>query len=116
MTSRGFRIGGFPTLAHRDRLNPYELGFELGFSVLEEKGYDFLQVPLELVQRLGLTVRTREPRHEADVEAGFRIAFNDSCKRAHRCAPRKRATDRIARPRIADKQMAAFVTVFPALT
>ena len=60
-----------------DGLDADELGFELRFTVLQEKGDDFLQVAIEFVERLGLAMGAGKAGHVSDVDTGVRIAFDD---------------------------------------
>jgi hypothetical protein len=60
-----------------DRLDADELGLKLRFAVFEEESNDLFQVSVELIERLGLAVSTREARDIPDVQAGIRITLHD---------------------------------------
>lgn len=70
-------------LCDANRLRPDELGLEGLLPVLEQHGDDFLEIRLELVERITLAVSARKARDRADVDAGFRIAFDDGRIGAH---------------------------------
>lgn len=72
-----------PLSGDPDRLHPDELRFELRLAVFEQHGDDLLEVPLELVVGLSLTVRARPTGNRADVEPGVRIAFDDDVEAVH---------------------------------
>ena len=58
-------------------LNAYEFGLQIWLPVLEEEGNDFLEIPIELVQRGALAVSSRESRDVADIEPRIRVALHD---------------------------------------
>jgi hypothetical protein len=62
-------------------LNADELSLEIGLAVLKEHGKNFLEVGLELVQSLGLTVCPRKAREVADQKTRIRIPL-DQCREA----------------------------------
>ena len=70
-------------LSDGNRLDPDELSFEAGFTVLEEHRNDLLEVGLKLVEGLGLAMGAGETWHVADQEAGIRIALDNRCVVPH---------------------------------
>ena len=78
MTSRGFNIGSFTTSTHVDELRADEFRLDVGLAVLEKHLDDFFEIRVELIEALGLGVRARESRNEADIEAGIGISLHDS--------------------------------------
>ena len=67
----------------RDRLDPYEFGFQLGFAVLEEHRHYLSKVLGQLRTGLSLRVGTGETGHMADEEAGLSVFFNDGGELSH---------------------------------
>ena len=60
-----------------------KLGFEAGFSIFEEHGKNFVEIPAELIQRFALGMSPRKTRHKADKETGFRAFFDYGRVRLH---------------------------------
>jgi hypothetical protein len=52
-----------------DVLNPYELGFQLGFAVFQEHGNDLLQVAAEFVKCFSLGMSTRKAGDKPDEQS-----------------------------------------------
>ena len=75
ITSRGLRTGRRGNL-RGDRLDPYELGFELGLSVFQKHRDDLSEILGELIQTAGLRVRTGEPRNVAHEQACLEILLD----------------------------------------
>ena len=60
-----------------------KLGFEAGFSIFEEHGKNFVEIPAEFIQRFTLGMSPRKTRHKADKETGFRALFDYGRVRLH---------------------------------
>jgi len=60
-----------------DGLDADEFGFKAGLAILEEKGDDFLQIAVELVERLALAVRPGKSGDVADEKSRVRITLHD---------------------------------------
>jgi hypothetical protein len=73
----GFEDGHPGHDSGHDGLDADEFGFKAGLAILEEKGDDFLQVAVELVERLSLAVRPGESGHVANEESGVRVPLDD---------------------------------------
>jgi hypothetical protein len=82
-TSRGFSAGTDVDSRDPNRLDRDELGFELGFAILEEHAHHFMEVDLQLVERFALAVRTRPAGHVADEKARAGVAFDHDVEGPH---------------------------------
>ena len=60
-----------------------KLGFEAGFSIFEEHGKNFVEIPAEFIQRFTLGMSPRKTGHKADKETGFRALFDYGRVRLH---------------------------------
>ena len=65
------------------RIRADELGFELGFSILEQHLKDLRKVLLQLIDRRALRMGTRRARHIADQEASIRVPLDHSRELMH---------------------------------
>ena len=61
----------------RDTLSADKLAFKHWFSIFQEHFHHFAKVRVELVQRVGLRVGSRESGNVAHVETGLRILFDN---------------------------------------
>src|SRR6266571_2218259 len=69
--------------SRHDGLDADEFGLKLRFAILEKESDDFLQVAVELVQRLCLAVGTGKARDVTDVETSIGIALDDCREGLH---------------------------------
>ena len=73
-----------------DCLYSYELGLEGRLAVLEEHADNFLEVALELIERLTLTVSPRPARDVPYKKPRIRIAFDYDVEASHPPLPQRR--------------------------
>lgn len=66
-------------LRDSDELGADELGFKLRLAILEKECEDFLQIRLELVERLSLSVSAGKAGNKADIESGLGATL-DNCR------------------------------------
>jgi hypothetical protein len=73
-----FENGDVPhRLRNSHVLDTDELGLQVGFSIFEKHGDDFLKVAVKLVERCPLSVGAGEPRDKPDKQPGLGAAFDD---------------------------------------
>ena len=76
-----------PLSGYYDDLSANELARNHGRSFVKDHGDDFLEVFIEFLKRLALTVRTRETGNVSDIESGIRAMLNNGCESLHRSSP-----------------------------
>ena len=76
ITSRGLRTGGTRNSGYDDGLGADVLGFHDRLAIVEQHGNDLLEILGEFLDRLPLTMRTRETGDVADIETGIRWAVS----------------------------------------
>lgn len=70
-------------LRHGDCLDADEFGVEGGVAVLEQQADDLLQVAVQFVEGLALTMCPGEPGHIPDVQPGIGVTFDDRGEGPH---------------------------------
>src|SRR5260221_6554180 len=68
---------------HRDALRADELRLQIRLTVFQQHLNALTEISMELVERLPLRMRARNPRHETDVKSRVRTTLDDSGKRLH---------------------------------
>lgn len=79
----GERAQGLPD---KDRVSANEVGLEVRFPILKKQLDHLSEVAVQLVEALGLGVRTRPARNMADIQAGLGIPLDDGGEAAHMLA------------------------------
>ena len=66
-----------------DILNSDELGFEYRLAILEKHRNDFLEIAIELIERLALRMGAGKPGHESDKQLGPGTLLDHRRKNSH---------------------------------
>ncbi len=84
-TSAGFRTGSWPKslTSYTNLLQANEIGFKLGLAILKQHLNHLMQVGLQFLNGLSLTMSPGESRHITNEQSGAGTALNHGRKRSH---------------------------------